>query len=82
MTTAVGVIGLGAMGEPIASLLLKAGFAVAVHDVRREPVERLTRLGVRPCPSAGEVALTSDIILSLVLDATQTMDVVFGDTGV
>lgn len=44
MTLSVGVIGLGALGEPIAGLLLKAGFATRVCDVRREPVERLAKL--------------------------------------
>jgi 3-hydroxyisobutyrate dehydrogenase-like beta-hydroxyacid dehydrogenase len=82
MTIAAGVIGLGAMGEPISALLLKAGFAVAVHDVRSEPMERLARLGARACGSAADVARASEIIVSLVSDASQTMDVVFGASGV
>jgi 2-hydroxy-3-oxopropionate reductase len=81
MTISVGVIGLGALGEPIAGLLLKAGFATSVCDVRREPVERLAQLGARPCASAAEVARHSDTIVSLVLDETQTMDVVSGTAG-
>lgn len=81
MTISVGVIGLGALGEPIAGLLLKAGFATSVRDVRREPVERLEKLGARPCASATEVARRSDLIVSLVLDEAQTMDVVFGNRG-
>jgi 2-hydroxy-3-oxopropionate reductase len=81
MTTAVGVIGLGAMGEPIAALLLKAGFPVSGCDVRREPLERVAKLGVKSCASPAEVARQSDIVLSLVSDASQTMDVVFGSEG-
>jgi 2-hydroxy-3-oxopropionate reductase len=81
MTTAVGVIGLGALGEPIAALFLKAGFAVALCDIRREPVERLAKLGGRPCASPAEVARHSDLIVSLVLDERQTMDIVFGAAG-
>ena len=34
MTFNVGVIGLGIIGKPIAERLVKAGFHVAVHDVR------------------------------------------------
>ena len=82
MTIAAGVIGLGAMGEPISALLLKAGFDVAVYDVRSDPVERLAKLGARACGSAGEIARGSDVIISLVSDASQTMDVVFGTSGV
>ncbi len=82
MTTSVGVIGAGALGEPIAALLLKRGFPVSVRDVRRDPVERLARLGARPCASSAELARHSDVIISLVLDERQTMDVVFGESGV
>ena len=81
MTTSVGVIGLGALGEPIAGLFLKARFATAVCDVRRDPVERLAKLGARPCASAAEVARQSDVIVSLVLDEAQTIDVVLGKSG-
>jgi len=79
--TPVGIIGLGALGEPIAGLFLKAGFATSVFDVRREPVERVAKLGGRPCASAAEVARDSDVIVSLVLDEAQTMDVVSGHSG-
>jgi 3-hydroxyisobutyrate dehydrogenase-like beta-hydroxyacid dehydrogenase len=82
MTTSVGVIGAGALGEPIAALLLKRGFPVSVRDVRRDPVERLARLGAAPCASSTELARKSDVIISLVLDERQTMDVVFGPGGV
>lgn len=81
MTISVGVIGLGALGEPIAGLLLKAGFATSVCDVRRDAVERLAKLGGKPCASAAEVARQSDVIVSLVLDEAQTMDVVCGKSG-
>lgn len=81
MTISVGVIGLGALGEPIAGLLLKAGFATSVCDVRRDPVERLAKLGGKPCASAAEVARQSDVIVSLVLDEAQTMEVVCGKSG-
>ena len=81
MTISVGVIGIGALGEPIAGLLLKAGFATSVYDVRRDPVERLARLGAKPCASPAEVARHSDVIVSLVLDEAQTMDVVLGKSG-
>src|SRR5687767_733809 len=76
MTLSVGVVGLGALGEPIAGLLLKAGIEISVYDVRRDPVERLAKLGAKPCASAAEVARQSDVIVSLVLDEAQTLDVI------
>jgi len=82
MTFNVGVIGLGIIGKPIAERLVKAGFRVAVHDVRDEPVAELKNAGATACASSAEVAGRSDIIISLVLDRAQTHDVVFGEKGV
>jgi 3-hydroxyisobutyrate dehydrogenase-like beta-hydroxyacid dehydrogenase len=78
---ATGVIGLGALGRPIAELLLKAGHKVAVYDVRSEPVTELKKLGANACASPAEVAQHSDIVISLVSDHAQTDDIVFGTNG-
>ena len=79
MTT--GVIGLGALGRPIAELLIKAGYSVAVYDVRSEPVAELKNLGAIACVSPADVAQRSDIIISLVSDRAQTDEIVFGANG-
>ena len=54
MTATTGVIGLGALGAPIAGLLLKAGFRVCVYDVREEPMAVLQKLGAARCASPAE----------------------------
>jgi len=82
MQAKVGVIGLGALGRPIAELLLKAGHRVAVYDVRAEPLAALQKAGASACVCPAEVAQQSDIVISLVLDGAQTDDIVFGDNGV
>ncbi|MEK7874877.1 MAG: NAD(P)-dependent oxidoreductase [Pseudomonadota bacterium] len=82
MTFSVGVIGLGIIGKPIAERLVKAGFRVAVYDVREEPVAELKSAGATACTSSAEVASRSDFIISLVLDRAQTDDVVFGAKGI
>lgn len=81
MTATTGVIGLGALGEPIAGLLLEAGFRVCVYDVREEPMAALQKLGAARCASPAEVAQRSEIIISLVSDRAQTDAVVFGANG-
>ena len=78
----VGVIGLGAIGKPIAQRLVRAGFGAAVYDVRREPVGELAAAGAQACASPAEVAKASEIVISLVSDAKQTHDGVFGAGGV
>jgi 2-hydroxy-3-oxopropionate reductase len=82
MQAKVGVIGLGALGRPIAELLIKAGHRVAVYDVRAEPLAALQKAGAPACVCPAEVAQQSDIVISLVLDGAQTDDIVFGDNGV
>ncbi len=82
MTVAVGVIGLGGSGRPVAGRLLKAGFEVAVYDVREEPVAALQAAGATACLSSAEVARRSEIIISLVRDRAQTDDVVCGANGI
>jgi 2-hydroxy-3-oxopropionate reductase len=78
----VGVIGLGVIGKPIAERLIKAGFGVAVYDVRAEPAAALALLGATHCASPAEVASRSRIIVSLVADKAQTEAVIFGDDGI
>lgn len=78
----VGVIGLGALGEPVAARLLQAGCATSVFDVRREPMRSLAARGAVACVSPADVAARSDFIVSLVADATQTEAIVYGDDGI
>ncbi|KQT11382.1 L-threonate dehydrogenase [Ramlibacter sp. Leaf400] len=77
----VGLIGLGAMGQGMARSLLRAGHAVAVHDLRREAVEALVGDGATGCDSPAKVAASCDAIVSVVVNAAQTEDVLFGANG-
>ena len=45
MAQKVGFIGLGTMGRPFATNIVKAGFDLTVYDVRPEPVKELVGLG-------------------------------------
>ena len=78
----VGVIGLGALGLPIARRLIAAGCTTAVYDVRFDPVRELAALGANPCSSPADVARVSDLIISLVSDADQTDAIVSGPGGI
>ncbi len=78
----VGVIGLGALGRPIAELLLKARYRTAVYDVREQPMRELATFGAQVCASPAAVAEVSDLIISLVSDAAQTDAIVSGKNGI
>jgi 2-hydroxy-3-oxopropionate reductase len=79
---AAGVLGLGVLGKPVAERLLKAGYAVAVFDVRKDPVAALAAAGARACATPAEVARHSELIVSLVSDQAQTEAIVSGPGGI
>jgi 3-hydroxyisobutyrate dehydrogenase-like beta-hydroxyacid dehydrogenase len=79
----VGFIGLGAMGEPMAAALQRAGFDVAasVHH-RRDALNRLRAHGVREASDPAALAAESDAVVLCVPDAPQVEDALFGARGV
>jgi 2-hydroxy-3-oxopropionate reductase len=74
----IGVIGLGALGKPVAERYRAHGYNVAVYDVREEPMAALTQVGAVACDSPAEVAARSDCIITLVSNQAQTEEVVAG----
>jgi 3-hydroxyisobutyrate dehydrogenase len=78
MKPTVGVIGLGAMGSGMAASLRRAGHALRVFDVRAGIAEAFVRDGGTACASAAELASGCDVVVSVVVNAAQTEDVLFG----
>ena len=78
----VGFIGLGTMGLPMARNILKAGFELAVYDVRPESVRVLADDGAVACGSCREVADRSEAIVSIVPDVEQVEQIMLGADGV
>ena len=81
-TTRVGLIGLGAMGQGMASSLRRSGFDLRVFDVRPGAAAAFAKDGGTPCASAAELAASSDVVVSVVVNAAQTEDVLFGSGAV
>jgi 3-hydroxyisobutyrate dehydrogenase len=75
------VIGLGAMGMGVAQSLLRAGLEVHACDVRPEAVQRLVESGARAAASPAALAEAVDAIVVLVVNAQQTEQVLFGESG-
>ena len=78
----VGVIGVGAMGAPMALRLIDRGYGVVVRDVDPSRVAPLVAAGAIAADSAADVARAADFILTVVVDAGQTDDILFGDDGI
>ena len=78
---AIGVIGLGAMGRGMAGSLRRAGWQVSVFDVRAEAAAAFAAEGGTACASPAELAARCPIVVSVVVNAQQTDDVLFGPQG-
>ncbi|MBU6223448.1 MAG: NAD(P)-dependent oxidoreductase [Burkholderiales bacterium] len=81
VSSKVGLIGLGAMGSGMAASLRRAGFEVYVFDVRREVAEKFSKEGGYACSSVAELGALCDVVVSVVVNAAQTEDVLFGPRG-
>ncbi len=79
--TELGFIGLGIMGKPMASHLVKAGHTVHVCDLAEESVKHLCSLGGKACSCCREIAQKSDIIFVMVPDTPDVEAVLFGKDG-
>jgi 3-hydroxyisobutyrate dehydrogenase len=77
-----GVIGLGAMGAGMAGSLRRAGLPVRVFDVRSEAAQKFAAEGGTACGTAAELAQQCDTVISVVVNAAQTEDLLFGAGGV
>ena len=77
----LGFIGLGNMGKPMASNLVRKGSALVVCDVNRSPVDALTALGAR-AGSVADVAVASDVIFTMLPTTGVVLDVIAGADGV
>ena len=83
MTTAaaVAVLGLGAMGLPMATNLAER-FPVRGFDVVAERRALAERSGVAPAGTAAEAVAGADVVLIAVRDRAQLEQLLFGETGI
>ncbi|HEX9288184.1 MAG TPA: 2-hydroxy-3-oxopropionate reductase [Anaeromyxobacteraceae bacterium] len=77
----VGFIGLGIMGRPMSANLLAGGHALFAHDHKPVPKE-LADAGAVPCGSAKEVALRSEVVITMVPDTPHVASALFDRDGV
>jgi 3-hydroxyisobutyrate dehydrogenase len=82
MPEAVGFIGLGNMGGPMALNLVKHGFALVVHDIDSAKVQRLRARGAKAADSAKDVAAASARTIVMVETTAQAEAVIAGERGI
>ncbi len=82
MADKVGFIGLGAMGGPMALNLVKAGFALVVHDIDHTKTAPLRAKGAELAGTAEGVAAAVDRTIVIVETTEQAESVIAGERGI
>jgi 3-hydroxyisobutyrate dehydrogenase len=79
----VAFAGLGLMGAPMAANLVGAGLEVAVYTRTREKAERFAAEhdGARVAATPADAARDADAFMSIVPDAPQVEELLFGESG-
>lgn len=80
--TTIGFIGLGIMGSPMATNLVRAGFDVVGHNRSPAAVERLVAAGGRAAGSIAAAAADADIVVTMLPDTPDVEAVLEGPDGV
>jgi 3-hydroxyisobutyrate dehydrogenase-like beta-hydroxyacid dehydrogenase len=78
----VAFVGLGIMGAPMARNLREAGFELSVYTRTKEKAERFAaEHGARAAATPAEAAEGADAFITMVPDAPQVEEVLFGGAG-
>ncbi len=80
--TTVAFIGLGIMGVPMASNLVRAGFDVVGYNKPEAAVQRLVANGGRGAGSVAEAVTEADVIITMLPDSPDVEQVALGEDGV
>lgn len=78
----IGIIGIGAMGLAMARNLHARGYPVRVRDIDPQALAHAAALGLDADASPAALAAQSDVLIVVVVDATQIDAVLFGVDGV
>jgi 4-hydroxybutyrate dehydrogenase/sulfolactaldehyde 3-reductase len=80
--TAVGFIGLGTMGAPMARNILKGGHSLTVFDLNRAACDALVAAGAVAAASPKGVAASSEVVITMVPDAPDVEKLALGPDGI
>lgn len=78
----LGIIGLGAMGHPIAHHLIRQGFTLYTTVRSERSRKKAEELGIQVLQNHQEFAQVTDRILLIVSNYAQCADCLLGDTGI
>lgn len=77
----IGWIGLGKMGAPMAANLLKAGYALAVHNRSPDKAKPFVDAGASHAESPADLGRSCEVVVSMVADDAALSDITLGPGG-
>jgi 3-hydroxyisobutyrate dehydrogenase len=80
--TRIGFIGVGTMGLPMASNLVKKGFTVTAFDLNAEAVKAAAAAGMKAAASAAEAVAGADLVITMLPSSSHVEAAYTGDGGV
>ena len=78
----IGIIGLGMLGNAVALHLLDSGFEVTVYNRTKEKTTKAREKGAKVVTSPKEIAENSELIITVVKDATAVKEISFEKDGI
>ncbi len=82
MNKHVGFIGLGNMGNPMASHLIEAGYSLTVYDINQNVLKTFEDMGAFIAATPAEVASAAKTVILSLPNPTIVREVVLGTSGV
>ncbi|MCY3853732.1 MAG: NAD(P)-dependent oxidoreductase [Thaumarchaeota archaeon] len=80
--TDIGIIGTGMLGCAICKRLLKLGFKLTVYNRTKSKADNLVKLGATIANTPKDIALNSNVILTVVTDSHSVNSISFGKNGI
>ena len=80
--TRIAFIGVGTMGLPMATNLLKKGFAVTAYDLNAAAVQAAAAAGMTAAASAAEAVAGADLVITMLPSSPHVEAAYMGDGGV
>ncbi len=82
MKERIGFIGVGVMGKPMATNLMKAGYALTVFDLNPNPLKELQARGATIAHSSKEVGSQAQIVITMLPNSGDVEKVLLKENGV
>lgn len=78
----IGFIGVGVMGSPMVSNLMKKGYDVSVYTRTKEKAAQVMEEGAHWCDTVAEAVKGKDVVITIVGYPKDVEEVYFGDDGI